>query len=249
MPGSYARVTGPGNFEIISPTGTYEWTAPVNTAVAGDVVNLGTNGGIAVVDPSGTNEWDPGVGGTRTGLTSLNGARPYQPCPATVTTTTQTPPPTTTATTTTTTTTTTTAPVTAPPSGSASTPTALASLHVGIELVWRYHHDVSWVTSTRVKRFPRRATLSVTCRGAHGCPTRIKTRHGHHHRVRRSLRSGRSDLHLMLVALRRLRFHAGDRVLFTVTERGHTPQRSEVIIRAGRPPLAKPLRELRSHLG
>ena len=237
VPGSYARVTAPGNFEVISPTGAYEWTAPVNTAVPGDVVNLGTNGAISVVDPSGTKEWDPGVGSPRSGLTDLDGAPPFQACPAASTTTTAPPAPVTT----TTTTTTTTAPVTTPPSGTATTPAAPMSLSVSISLVWHYHGRVSRVMSARVKRFPRRATLRITCRGKSGCPTRIVRRHGHRHRVRRSLTAHHSDLRRVLAALKRLRFHAGDRVVFAVTEPHHTPERNEAIIRAGRPPTDKRL--------
>ena len=241
VPGSYARVTGPGNFEVISPTGAYEWTAPVKTAVAGDVVTVGANGALAVVDPSGTNEWDPGIGETRSGLTVLNGPRAYQTCPAAP------PAPAPTPTVVTTTTTTTTAPATTTPT--TPRPTSPVALRVGIELVWRHDDRVSWVKSARVTRFPEGATLHITCRGAHGCPTRTQRRDGHRRLVHRTLSTGRRRLHHTLQALMRLRFHAGDRVIFTVTEPGHRPVGAEAIIRTGRPPLQRQLHLKRSRLG
>jgi hypothetical protein len=223
-PGSYGVLYRDGDFEIRALDGTRIWYTKTYAAADADAtVNLTSTGNIEVVTTAGDVAWDSDTSATRTGLRYVGISKSFESCPAP-------PPPAPT-------------PIKKHKPVSTSPPTLLQlpGVRVRISLRWHYDGRVTTIRSASVTRFPRRARLTVTCEGRHGCPTRRVM--VHHRRVARRTRfsADGSHLHAMLRRLIGRRFHAGDRVVFTVSERGHRSVRSEAIIRNGRRPRSRAL--------
>ena len=224
--GSYAVLYRDGDFEIRSASGTRDWyTKTYSSADADATLKLTSSGNLKLVTTAGDVAWDSDTGADRSDLKwiGLSKAKSYTGCPAPPP-----PPPT---------------PIHKHPPVSTTPPTLLRlpGVRVKISLRWRYDGKVTSIHSARVTRFPRAARLTVTCRGRRGCPTRRVT--VRHRRVMRRARFSADGRHVRAL-LRNLvgrRFHAGDRVVFTVSERGHRSVRSEAIIRDGRRPRSRAL--------
>jgi hypothetical protein len=226
--GSYAEMNPNGNLEIISTGGAIDWST--DTDAAGDenaAVELTTTGDAEVVATSGSALWSSDTSATRSGLVSLNIARSYTSCP-----TAPPPPP---------------APVPGPTPIHPHAPTSgtvtftLPGVRVSISVRWRFDGAESWMSDATVRHFPRGARLTISCTGSHGCPTRTIHRHGH--RITRRERFSASARHVraMMRQVVGRRFRVGARVIFSVTERGHRPARSEAIIRRGESPRSRVL--------
>lgn len=227
--GSYAVLQTNGDLEIRSTGGNLDWSTKTSAgADAGSTVQLSTDGDVSVVTPSGSAAWSSGTSATRSGLAYVGIGRSYTGCPA---------PPT--ATTPTTTTSPTPIHARAPTSGSVTFD--LPGVRVSISVRWRFNGSVSWMSAAAVRRFPRDARLTISCAGAHGCPTRTIRRHGR--RIRRRERFSATGRHVraMMRHLVGRRFRVGARVIFSVTEAGHRPERSEAIIRRGASPRSRVL--------
>jgi hypothetical protein len=228
--GSYGILYSDGDFEIRSTGGIREWyTQTYTSADDNSVLELTSTGEAELVAPSGTVTWNSDSSATRSGLTSLNIPRSYTGCATTTTTTTPTPPP---------------PPPTpihahAPTSGAVTF--TLPGVRVSISVRWRFNGAVSWMSDATVRRFPRRAHLTISCAGTHGCPTRTIHRHGR--QIRRRERFSASGPHVRAMMRRVVgrRFRVGARVIFSVTEPGHRPERSEAIIRRGASPRSRVL--------
>jgi len=216
-----------GYLQLVDSRGIV-WTSP-DGGPAGSYAVLYRDGDFEIRSASGTRDWYTktysSAGADRSDLKwiGLSKAKSYTGCPAPPP-----PPPT---------------PIHKHPPVSTTPPTLLRlpGVKVRISLRWRYDGKVTSIHSAKVTRFPRPARLTVTCLGRRGCPTRHVT--VHHRRVVRRARFSADGRHVRAL-LRHLvgrRFHAGDRVVFTVSERGHRSVRSEAIIRDGRRPRSRAL--------
>jgi len=227
--GSYGILYADGDLEIRSTGGIREWyTATYAAADANSVAELTSTGEAELVAPSGTVTWNSDSSATRSGLSSLNIARSYTACPAPPA---PTPPPPPAPT-----------PIHVHPPTSGTVTFTLPGVRVSISVRWHFDGSVSWMSAATVRRFPRDGRLTISCVGSHGCPTRTIHRHGH--RVTRRERFTATGRHVRAMMRRVVgrRFRVGARVIFSVTEPGHRPARSEAIIRRGASPRSKVLR-------
>jgi hypothetical protein len=227
--GSYGILYADGDLEIRSTGGIREWyTETYAAADANSVAELTSTGEAELVAPSGTVTWNSGSSATRSGIASLNIARSYTACPA--------------------------PPAPAPPAPAPPTPIhahaptsgavtfILPGVRVSISVRWRFHGSASWMSAATVRRFPRSGRLTITCVGSHGCPNRTLRRHGRRITRRERFSAGGRHVRAMMRHVVGRRFRVGARVIFTVTEPGHHPARSEAIIRRGASPRSRVLR-------
>jgi hypothetical protein len=230
--GSYAEMNADGEFEVVNPTGSIAWDSATSTA--GASMQATSTGELEVVDPStGKALWTTDTSATRTGLTQLNGARAFTACPVAAPAPPVTPPPP--------------APTPIHPrppvTGTTKAPLSLKlpGIKVRIDFKWTFRHGTSWISKATVARFPSDARLTVTCLGGHGCPRRRVSTHHHTVTGRAVFSAGAKRLHALLRNLIGRRFHAGDSVVFTVTEPHHASAGERAVIRDGRRPLNRPL--------
>jgi hypothetical protein len=235
---------GDGNFVLYGPPGAM-WATATN-GILGSHVIMRSNGDLVVVSNGGRDLWishtytDPGAYATpqedgnfviyykgkavwATGTNHLKPstgpnrdprqafvACPPPPPPATTTTTTTTAPP---------------PPVKKPnPVVLVPTPTKLPRLRVRIVMHWTWDYGVTHLHRLTVPRMPRDATFAIKCKGK-GCRQRTHVGARRLHRLTRKL-DGRA-------------YRAGDRIMITITERRHKPERIEIEIRYGRGPRAR----------
>ncbi len=223
--GSYGILFSDGDLEIRSTGGIREWyTGTYAAADADSVAELTSTGEAELVAPSGTVTWSSDSSATRTGIASLNIARSYTACPAPP------PPPTPSPT-----------PIHPHPPTSGAVTFTLPGVRVSISVRWHFDGPVSWMSAATVRRFPRGARLTISCAGPRGCPTRTIHRHGHRITRRERFSASGRQVRAMMRRVVGRRFRVGARVIFSVTERGHRPARSEAIIRRGASPRSKVL--------
>ncbi len=105
-------------------------------------------------------------------------------------------------------------------------PRSRRSVHARFLISWRWRGLRTTVRAISVRRLPRGARVAVRCRGR-GCPTLRP----------RVARAG--SVRPLLGALQGRRFHAGDRLLITVTAPRRRPERIEILIRNDKLPSAR----------
>jgi hypothetical protein len=233
-----------GNFVLYGPLGAM-WSTETN-GILGSHVIMRSNGDLVVVsnggrdlwishtytDPGayatpqsdgnfvvyykGKAVWDTGTGGHKPATGPDRDPRPaFVACP---------PPPTTT----TTTTTTTAAPPPPPkkpdPVVLVPTRTKLPRLRVRIVMHWTWDYGVTHLHRITVPHMPRNATFAIKCKGK-GCRQRAQV--------------GSRRLRRLIGRLDGRAYRAGDRIVITITERRHKPERIEIEIRYGRSPRAR----------
>jgi hypothetical protein len=102
----------------------------------------------------------------------------------------------------------------------------LGRLRVRITVRWTWLAARTWLDRLAVVHLPRRALVTISCRGR-GCPWR-----------RRRARAG-AALRRLERALKGGRFRAGDRLDITIAVPGYRPERAAIWIRSGRKPRAR----------
>lgn len=209
--GNFAELRSDGNFVVVDSGGQDAWLTHTDTSAdAGDHVDLQDDGNLVVYSSGGTAVWSSGTSGHRASGPSQFSSPAFQSC-STPTTTVPTPtPPSTTPG----------APVVLQP-----TPTRiprLGRLHVRMTIDWTWNHAVTRLHRITITRLPRRAIVTVSCRGR-GCG-------------RRASPTGRGGLRRLLRRLDGHRYRAGDRIVIEVAERGHRAERVGIEIRNGRLP-------------
>jgi hypothetical protein len=116
----------------------------------------------------------------------------------------------------------------APPAGTGSvalTPTRTTrhrKLAVKIVMKWRWNHRRTRLLWVKIGRAPRRAALSISCRGR-GCPA--QKLHASSATLRRRHRTVSGKV-----------YRAGDRLLISLTAPSWRPERARITIRDGRQP-------------
>jgi hypothetical protein len=106
----------------------------------------------------------------------------------------------------------------------AITPLPRRSLKARFVISWRWSPNSTLLRSITTRKLPPRARVTLRCAGL--CP-RLRVHSVPARNIKRLLR-----------ALRDHRFHAGDKLHLTVTERHHRTERIELAIRAGKIPRA-----------
>jgi hypothetical protein len=94
-------------------------------------------------------------------------------------------------------------------------------LHVRIVMTWHWAKSVTRLIKLRWIDLPKRATVRVRCRDR-GCPARAW--------------SGRPGRRKGLRTFTGARFHPGDTITITISQRGRVPERAQIVIRANRIP-------------
>jgi hypothetical protein len=107
-------------------------------------------------------------------------------------------------------------------------PASPAAVHAQFVISWHWIRSTTVIRRITVRRLPRAATVRVSCTGRR-CPRLRPTREGAR-KVKR-----------LLTALRGKRFHPGQMLHLTVTQRGHRAERIELLIRKNRMPTARSL--------
>ena len=103
-------------------------------------------------------------------------------------------------------------------------PRAPHHVKVRVAMSWTWNGDHTRLYAVDAKHVPRRAGVTVTCRGR-GCPARAQVASAHVKRLLSSL-AGQT-------------YRAGDRLFITIRSPGQVPERIEVVIRSGREPTAR----------
>jgi hypothetical protein len=107
-------------------------------------------------------------------------------------------------------------------------PASPAAVHAQFVISWHWVRRTTVIRRITVRHLPRAATVRVGCTGRR-CPRLRPTREGAR-KVRR-----------LLSALRGKRFHPGQMLHLTVTQRGHRAERIELVIRNNKLPTARSL--------
>jgi hypothetical protein len=207
--GSHAIMQTDGNLVVYSNGGRALWDSHTN-GHKGAYAIVQSDGNF-VIYAGGKARWDTATNGRKPSSGPNRYGRPaFVPCPPP-------PPPTTT---------TTTPPPSSKPDPVVLVPTAtkLPRLRVRIVMHWTWDYAVTRLHRIAVPRMPRHATFSIKCTG-HGCRGRERV--------------GTRKLGRLFRKLDGHEYHAGDRILITITERGHKAERIEVEIRNGRGPRAR----------
>jgi hypothetical protein len=99
------------------------------------------------------------------------------------------------------------------------------SLHIKVRFRWDWNGPITRLSRVHVAKFPRHATLTLECRGR-GCPGYTISAEG-------------KDALRLLKSLVGHRYHAGYRLVITITAPGFRPERGVAVFRNGEKPLMK----------
>ena len=216
-PGSHAVMSN-GILSVLDASGHPLYATPTSGYPNADAA-VQSDGNLVIYNGSKA-LWDTATNASRPTGPVLFHKPTFQACP----------PPASSSSTTTTTTTTTT--VTAPPTAPVVTTPVVSPtprrLRVKMVLSWTWNHRTTRLHRIQIPHMPRRATLTVTCRGR-GC-------------ARRSRRSDRRHLGTLIHYLDGHAFRAGERVMLVISETGYRAERVEADIRNGRLPRVRLLR-------
>jgi hypothetical protein len=107
-------------------------------------------------------------------------------------------------------------------------PASPAAVHAQFVINWHWVRRTTVIRRITVRHLPRQATVRVSCTGRR-CP-----------RLRPD-REGARKVKRLLTALRGKRFHPGETLHLTVTQRSHRAERIELIMRNNKMPTARSL--------
>ncbi|HET9105005.1 MAG TPA: hypothetical protein VFN55_16765 [Solirubrobacteraceae bacterium] len=206
-PGSHAVMLTNGQLAVYNAAGHGIFSTPTSTH-PGATAAVQTDGNL-VIYAGGTAVWDTGTNAKRALGPLLYPKPAFQACPPPPPP--PPPPPTTT-----------TPPPTAPVVSVPVTSPSPKRLRIKMILSWTWNHGTTRLHRIQIPHMPRRATLTVSCRGR-GC-----ARHAHHSDYR--------HLRRLIRWLDGHRFRSGQRVTLVVSEKGYRPERVEASIRNGRLP-------------